>query len=79
MEVVVNLTSRSLNPREISPVPVTYGIGGSVAPEPVWIFWGREKFLPLARFQTRDHPAHSLVAIVAHHAFRTFFVIVAIL
>ena len=50
-----------------------------MAPEPVWIFWGREKYLPLSRIETRVHPAHNLVAIAARHVLCTFLVIVAIL
>jgi hypothetical protein len=35
------------------------------APEPVWMFWKREKSLTPARILTLDHPACSLVTILA--------------
>lgn len=47
-----------------------------MAPEPVWIFWGMEKYLPLARIQTRDRPAHSIVAVAARHVLCAFSFIV---
>jgi hypothetical protein len=61
MDVVVNFMPWPIYSQE-EPVPIEHNAGW--APEPVWMFWWREKSLTPAHIQTWGYPVHSLVAIL---------------
>jgi len=59
MEVSGQIYDPAAIPREIIVAPIDCEAG--LAPEPVWMFWRREKSLTPAEIRTTDRPAHSLV------------------
>jgi len=45
--------------------PSTQWTGDRVASELIWVYWRRETSLAASRIQTLDHPALSLISVLA--------------
>jgi hypothetical protein len=59
MEVSGQIYTPAAVPREIIVAPIDCEAGW--VPEPVWMFWRREKSLAPAEIRTPDRPAHTVV------------------